>query len=315
MSNVNGSFLDKNGLTYLWGKLKAIFTTIDGVYGLGTEIPASSNLDQYTITGTFYGTSGNAGSITNKPVTSGAFHLYVFKTSGSTYIQIYKQLTTDGDSTFYVRRYYSTWQPWHTFSDDDAIMSMVMTDVFMSPTALSAGDNLNSITIPGRYYSGSSTISGNITNSPYTGGGYLLVVEIINENVTQTVYANVATPNRFWRRVNISGTWNDWYQFGSFGAIGDSLANGTDILSLNTGRYYKSSSATTLVNLPSDWGSVGACFIEVSAATNVSRRHIRLYPAVKGYTGYYYERTQYLDGGSASWGTCWYKYTGTAVND
>lgn len=87
--------------------------------------------------------------------------------------------------------------------------------------------------------------------------------------------------------------------------IGLPIADGTDISALHSGKYFKDSNASSLVNLPSDY-SYSTAIIEVSS-TIPTKRRIVLYPSTDA--GVCYVRTET----SSGYGS-WYKFQGTVVS-
>lgn len=306
MSNVNGSFLDKNGLTYLWGKLKALIgakASVDDIYGLGTNISSTADLNSLTTPGVYQFTSTGGSGLTNCPVNDCAFRLEVrYLNSTARYLQILYPQHTNGP-TFFVRiRHSSGWSDWH---NDDA---------YGLGVGLSGTDNLDDIKKPGRYYYGAAA-SATIGSAPTRSAGGELTVENIQNTsrVRQTFYVNnaVGDAGYFYTRTYVStsgGTWSNWYRIDGFGTIGLSIANGTDITTLQTGRYYKDSGVSTVTGLPSDF-NYAAFVLEVSATLLSYRRTMTLYPAGQDDDGAFYRRLQT----AAGWGA-WYKYSGTVVS-
>lgn len=81
-------------------------------------------------------------------------------------------------------------------------------------TALPSGANLNAYVTVGHYYSNNATQSATIANTPYTGGGFGLVVRCIYKYTTYSIVIQELTATngtRWWRRTGDSGaTWTAW---------------------------------------------------------------------------------------------------------
>lgn len=127
--SVNGSFLDKNGLTYLWSKIKAKLTTmntaisakasVNDIYGLGTAITSGSDLDDFDAPGAYYySSSASSSAISNLPMTGAAFRLEVRYINSSARIhQTFIPLSTQ--CITYVREHTgSGWGAWHRDEPD-----------------------------------------------------------------------------------------------------------------------------------------------------------------------------------------------------
>ena len=96
---------------------------------------------------------------------------------------------------------------------------------------------------------------------------------------------------------------------------GTEPANGTDILELSPGRYFKSSDAQTLVNIPSNF-SGAACSFVIRDTTTItgSRRRIEFYSAapVGGNAEPRFWFTYKTGSGSGTWRN-WVALTGTIL--
>lgn len=124
--SVNGSFLDKNGLTYLWSKIKAKLATmntainakatINDIYGLGTAITSGSDLDTFNVPGVYYyGSAPTASTISNLPMTGAAFRLevrYVNNATGNRMHQTFIPLS-QACVTYTRVRNSAGWGAWH----------------------------------------------------------------------------------------------------------------------------------------------------------------------------------------------------------
>lgn len=151
--SVNGSFLDKNGLTYLWSKIKTKLTamntaigakaTVGDIYGLGIAIASGSDLDDFNSPGAYYYSSSASGSeIANLPMTGAAFRLEVRYINSSARIhQTFIPLSALCVS--YVReRTGSGWGAWHRDEPD-----------FPYSVGTSIANDTDIFTLPvGKYY-------------------------------------------------------------------------------------------------------------------------------------------------------------------
>lgn len=219
MGNVNGSFLDKNGLTYLWGKLKTL---------LAGKADASSTV------------SNVAWDSTNKKIT---------KTINSSTTDVVTASTLKSAMELKFSDIGNTPTTLLGYGIDDAkitsgtitlgsnsITPLVSNDVYGRGTAIPATkannvdlDSYLSVSMVGRYYSPSYTITSYITNKPYSGAGFDMTVEYMggtgaNGVIVQTVYpAYASTQNvRFFRRIANLATPQEktgWIEFNSSSVI------------------------------------------------------------------------------------------------
>lgn len=211
MSGVNGSFLDSNGLSYFWGKIKSVFSKPT----LGTAIPSNANLNSatYMVPGTYNAKSNAiAASISNAP-TSNGFRLEVTSIiSDTTYIRQTVYPNNDTGYFYARRRKDSTWSDWVTFKP----VSDTISDVFGLNIEIPSG-NLNDYTTSGTYYVKNNTIASSITNIPkFLGsayGGRLEVKYTISTaRIVQLYYPNLAGRNIFFERTRTSDSaWDPWY--------------------------------------------------------------------------------------------------------
>lgn len=96
---------------------------------------------------------------------------------------------------------------------------------------------------------------------------------------------------------------------------GTEPADGTDILDLTPGRYYKSANAQTLVNIPSTFSGAACSFvIRDTTTTTGSRRRIEFYSAapVGGNAEPHFWFTYKTGSGSGTW-RAWVEMTGTIL--
>lgn len=126
---------------------------------------------------------------------------------------------------------------------------------------IAANTNLNSLIVPGNYYSINSGRTETLTNCPVTGEGFTLQVYLRATNtVTQQLvssngvaYIRGETSSGFtaWRRIAMAETGN--------------LANNTDLDTILTNCTYRLASANTYTNKPTDtaWGLL-ECYVPTS---------------------------------------------------
>ena len=228
MAVIDGSYLSKEGLTYLWGKLKTILANkleLKDVWGLGTSIPKTANLndDTYKTAGVYY-RQGNAQTdpyVGNIPVQTHWFRLIVeyINTTGRIRQTFISQAVS---GTYYTRVYNAGgWQPWRTFVSFEGVLE--------AGTELTASANntldIHSVTTCGRYFFMSSSAA-HMTSLPVSGiGGELIVEQVQGANrVRQTFYpvypsAGASSPGEFYVSFLYSGTissnptWPPWYKF------------------------------------------------------------------------------------------------------
>ena len=92
--------------------------TIEDIYGIGTSIPANSDLNDYRTGGNFYAVNSSvANSISNIPVSGSGFRLIVHTMNTSTYCrqEFYK---VNQPEFMYVRTYNGTWSAWYKFTGE-----------------------------------------------------------------------------------------------------------------------------------------------------------------------------------------------------
>ena len=191
---------------------------IDDVYGLGTEIPNTADLNTYTEIGVFSRGSNSNDGIDNKPVGGYAFKLIVeYVNSNSRIRQTFIPLNSS--ALFYMRLYTSGgWQPWRTFKSADGVLD---SGVAITATSDSPVD-VHSITTCGRYSFNTSSAA-NMTNMPYTSSGGELIVEQIqgDTRIRQTLIFNNSNTmvGVFYVSFLYSGNptsnpvWSGWYRF------------------------------------------------------------------------------------------------------
>lgn len=226
MGNVNGSFLDKNGLTYLWSKLKTL---------LAGKADASSTV------------SNVAWDSTNKKITKTINSSTTDVVTASTLKSAMELKFSDIDNT-------PTTLLGYGISDaeiasgtitlgSNSITPLVSSDVYGRGTALSASssspidlDDYLAKNKVGLYYTTGNAVTKWINNCPYKLGAIRLVVEYSGAGsgsdgtITQTVYPeHLYTSNadsnanvRFFRRVASLETpkkITDWIEFNGSSAI------------------------------------------------------------------------------------------------
>lgn len=224
MAAIDGKYLSKEGLTYLWSKLKAILSgklEPSDVFGLGASIPNDSDLDEYTTIGVFYRNSTSHSSVHSVPLDGYAFKLKVeYVNSSSRLRQTFIPLSASADS--YVRiRNSSGWQPWRVFKSIEGILEC-------GPNLVSSALNpldIHSVTTCGRYAILSSDTE-YMTNLPISGTGGELIVEQSqgSTRIRQTFYPTGA-PEVFYVSLLYAGkpggtgsdapVWSPWRKYDS----------------------------------------------------------------------------------------------------
>lgn len=193
---------------------------ISDVFGIGTEIPATADLnsDTYKAIGVYYRNSNSNTGISNKPVDGYAFKLIVeYINSSSRLRQIFIPL--NASAVFYMRLCTSGgWQAWQTFKSEAGMLDAGTTITATSSAPL----NVHSITTCGRYNFTTSS-AGYMTNMPYTGSGGELIVEQIqgSTRIRQTLIFNNSDTmvGIFYVSFLYSGnpdsnpSWSSWYKF------------------------------------------------------------------------------------------------------
>ena len=141
---------------------------MEKVYGLGTSIPANSDLDSYTTVGNYYSVNTtNTSTLSNVP--SGAttgFRLEVKAQTSATWL---KQILYPNNISqkFWIRQYEGdTWTDWK---------QVAMRDDFEFITEGEKITDVTQITLGGFYYS-----SGNVANAPTSDGVYYEYIAIKN---------------------------------------------------------------------------------------------------------------------------------------
>lgn len=117
MSDETRKHLDLNGVSYLWGKIKALVGLKQNSL-LGGNLPDNANLDDYLNQGNYYAISGRTYS--NLPVSGAQGMLEVIeKDTSLTVARIQRFTVANGGvlSAIYERVYYSaTWRSWTKIS-------------------------------------------------------------------------------------------------------------------------------------------------------------------------------------------------------
>lgn len=217
--SVNGSFLDKNGLTYLWGKLKALLAGKSDVTSTVSTVSWDSTNNK--ITKTINNTTTDVVTASTLKTAMGLKFSDIGNTPttlqgyGIADAEIASGTITLGSNT---------------------ITPLVSDDVYGRGTAIPATktntvdlDSYLSVSMVGRYYSPSYTISTYITNKPYSGAGFDMTVEYMggtgsNGVIVQTVYPAYASAQnvRFFRRIANLATpqeKTEWIEFNSSSVI------------------------------------------------------------------------------------------------
>lgn len=86
-------------------------------------------------------------------------------------------------------------------------------DVLGAGTALAAGDDLNSLTYPGKFYAANGTISAGVANSPVTTKAYFgYTIRSISPNAQFIQIAIENDENFIIYKRRYTGTWGAWYK-------------------------------------------------------------------------------------------------------
>lgn len=92
--------------------------TVDDIYGMGTGIPANSDLNDYRTGGSYYAVNSSvANSISNIPIGGSGFRLIVRTMNTASYCrqEFYK---VNQPEIMYVRTYNGTWSAWYKFTGE-----------------------------------------------------------------------------------------------------------------------------------------------------------------------------------------------------
>lgn len=207
MSNVNGSFLDKNGLTYLWSKLKALIgakASVDDIYGLGAndEIASDADLDKFKTPGIFRRNSSSNTNINSCPSKDSAFKLVVeYVNNSNRYRQTVYPLY--GTGTYYVRVYGSTnsWGNWQRYD------STYGNGIRFGATSSNHIDLNDYLTIAkvGCYYTSNSSETSYLDNCPHSGSAIRVEVSYAGGYVSQMIFANNELNQVIYRRTALEG--------------------------------------------------------------------------------------------------------------
>lgn len=192
---------------------------------VGTNIPANSDLDTYTSTGTYYvATQADAATIANMPATvSGCKLIVMIPTVLPFHVQV--AIMNNINSDIYIRWHNGTsWTVWnhmltsaHTVSVAQggtgattataAMLALAGLDLDLG-TPIGGTDDLNTYMTPGVYYIVSST---NLTNAPSTSLAFSLIVKrsVQSNRYYQIALMNTAVPTIMLRNYTGSG-WSAW---------------------------------------------------------------------------------------------------------
>lgn len=96
-----------------------------------------------------------------------------------------------------------------------------MAKMFGCGTEISKNADLNNYTDAGRYYAATSAITNTITNTPYTTGGFELIVSDIGKLNKLQIMITMSDVVRMFARVRIDDSWSRWCTLS-----GDRLLNG-----------------------------------------------------------------------------------------
>lgn len=90
---------------------------------------------------------------------------------------------------------------------------ITLEDVLGAGTALAAGDDLNSLTYPGKFYAANGTISAGVSNSPITTKAYFgYTMRSISPNALFIQIAIENDENFVVYKRRYTGTWGAWYK-------------------------------------------------------------------------------------------------------
>lgn len=184
------------------------------------KIPAGDDLNNYTTAGTYYiASAGDAGSISNLPVTAAA-KMIVLKLYHSTrYIQIWYDGSKAHNGAYRLWDG-SVWSMWHervdaadfatlstTVSSIQAAAQYYLTLAQASLTVLTDGDDLNTFTSPGTWKRTSTSTS--VANLPVNAAGRLIVLSVFHSTRHMQFYITLTpTPEIYFRAY--TGSWGAW---------------------------------------------------------------------------------------------------------
>lgn len=200
----------------------------------------------------------------------------------------------------------------------------IFSEIYKTTTALASGENLDTLTAPGKYYAENATIAAGISNTPYTASGFYLIVEKVGDDIVQTLFSNTTTDSVCFKRLITTQSTGAWYSFSNDSLIAgitygtgkeivlDSVTANNDLdLFMTPGTYYSGSSTVS--------GGLAHCpFVNYGFRLEVRKvgtaRYVQfIYPMTKQSTHYgegMFFMRQY--GTDSAW-TAWYKFQGTAV--
>lgn len=181
-------------------------TAASTVYGVGTKISGTDDLNTYTTSGKYYAEASH--SISNAPI-GGGFVMLVYYTYNQ-----YRcvQIVVGMDGSLNVRALYqnNTWTGWWKSSQVKTLGGK---------TQIASATNFNNITSIGEYYFNSTVASGS-SNCPITLGGKMTVeasMGIDDTNVRQTVMryntaADIYTRVYYYNSQQQTYAWSNWYK-------------------------------------------------------------------------------------------------------
>lgn len=134
------SYLDKTGLAYLWGKIKALIPTKtsditnDSGYVTSTEVAQIVGMETY-----YDWTSGShdadsapvgtirvkQGTVASLPWTSSGAYGFLVTIGGEQKLQVAVRTNASGIHSVYMRHYNTSWYPWATIYDSTATYTNV----------------------------------------------------------------------------------------------------------------------------------------------------------------------------------------------
>ena len=226
----------------------------------GNHIPANSDLNNYTSTGSYYCTQGS--TISNCPTNSDYFMLKVMKygTTAQVYY-ITQELTPYGSTKKYIR--YSqapsstpNWNDWKEFAILDDVWTL------SGGTEIPSNADLNDYTTQGNYYSNLNTTARTVLNTPWgtaaSNSAMAFILKVVkpttgegtNMYVRQELYPYKSTA-KYVRYTAVDSpttvSWQPWVQI----LTTDDQASRTQYLS---NYYHDGTGGTrpTTANIPSD---------------------------------------------------------------
>lgn len=187
----------------------------DEIYKTTTELASGTSLATLA-PGKYRAANATiAASIPDTPYTASGFYVVVEKVSDIT-IQTLYSVTTAGSR--YFKRVIGSINTgdWFSYPNEQRVPETV----YGTGTEIESGTNLNSLTTPGIYYSPSATVSGSLTNCPFTNYGFRLEVRMVGTaRYTQFLFPMTRQSTHygegmfFMRQYGTDSAWASWYKF------------------------------------------------------------------------------------------------------